>query len=114
MPLHSLEASAVTVLGKIRTAMWSVEREPGEYKNVDEIIDDGKIVSTLEQTKEAAKDIGRIREILAAAQDRSFLKNAEPGKQLNLQTSNFVQLTKLLANYLYFTSTKPAEHIGVT
>lgn len=59
--------------------MWSVEREPQEYKSVDEIVDDSLIVRTLEETKEAAKDVGRVREILQAAKERSLLKNAEPG-----------------------------------
>lgn len=60
--------------------MWSVEKEPQQYKSADEIIDDAKIVSLLESTKEAAKDIGRIRDILAAAKSRSFLTDREPGE----------------------------------
>lgn len=60
-------------------AKWSVEREPQEYKDVNKIIDDEVIVSNLAKTKEAAKDINIIRDILARAQERSFLKNVDPG-----------------------------------
>lgn len=80
-PLLRVEAAAWAALGQVRTAMWSVEREPQEYKSVDKIIDDALIVKTLEETKEAAKDLGRIKAILEAAKDRSFLKNAEPGEE---------------------------------
>lgn len=62
-----------------RTMKWSVEKEPAEYKSVTEIIDDSLITSMLDQTKEAAKDVSRIREILAAAKERSFLKDVQPG-----------------------------------
>lgn len=72
--------SAAAVSLHARSLMWSVEREPQEYKSVDEIIDDAKIQRLLEETKEAAKDTSRVRAILEAAKDRSFLKNAEPGR----------------------------------
>ena len=51
---------------------------------MDEIIDDAKINSVLESTKEAAKDITRVRAILQAAKERSFLTDREPGAQLGL------------------------------
>lgn len=55
-------------------------REPATYKSVDDIIQDRVIVENLEKTKEAAKDPARIRDILAAAKDRSFLTNHKPGQ----------------------------------
>ena len=63
-------------------AKWSVELEPQQYRDVNEIINDELIVKNLEETKEAAKDIHRVRDILARAQERSFLKNADPGRFL--------------------------------
>ena len=79
--------AALPVLGRqlpalssqLRSLMWSVEREPQTYKSVDEIIDDTKINHFLATTKEQAKDIGRIKDILTAARDRSFLTHREPG-----------------------------------
>lgn len=77
------KAHDVTIASSIgmqaRTMKWSVEKEPAEYKSVDEIIDDVVITRLLDQTKEAAKDVSRIREILAAARERSFLKDVQPG-----------------------------------
>jgi hypothetical protein len=62
-----------------RSVAWSVEREPAKYKSVDEIIKDHVIVEALQKTREAAKDPARVRAILAAAKDRSFLTNHKPG-----------------------------------
>ena len=59
---------------------WSVEREPQEYKPVEEIIQDSVIVESLEKTREAAKDPSVIRAILAAAKERSFLTHHKPGE----------------------------------
>eukprot|EP00245_Coleochaete_scutata_P004595 TRINITY_DN17325_c0_g1_i1.p1 TRINITY_DN17325_c0_g1~~TRINITY_DN17325_c0_g1_i1.p1 ORF type:complete len:604 (-),score=108.03 TRINITY_DN17325_c0_g1_i1:337-2148(-) len=59
-----------------RGLMWSVEREAGHvYRKVDEIIDDALINKHLEETKEKAKDVKIINEILEAAKERSFLRN---------------------------------------
>lgn len=52
---------------------------PQKYKSVDDIIQDSVIVESLEKTREAAKDPARIRDILAAAKERSFLTNHTPG-----------------------------------
>lgn len=52
---------------------------PQTYKSVDDIIQDHVIVENLEKTREAAKDPARIRDILAAAKERSFLTDHKPG-----------------------------------
>ena len=52
---------------------------PQKYKSVDDIIQDRVIVESLEKTREAAKDPARIRDILAAAKERSFLTDHKPG-----------------------------------
>ena len=49
------------------------------YKKVEDIIQDSVIVESLEKTREAAKDPARVRDILAAAKERSFLTNHKPG-----------------------------------
>ena len=68
-----------TLSRQLRGLMWSVEKEPQTYKSVDEIIDDAKIQQFLDTTKEQAKDISRVKSILQAAKDRSFLTHREPG-----------------------------------
>lgn len=88
--------STVAVQQQTRSLMWSVEREHQTYKSPDEIIDDAKIVNHLESTKEAAKDIGRIKEILAIAQERSLLKNAEPGPSEFVQGLTYEECATLL------------------
>uniref|UniRef100_A0A0G4HKJ3 Biotin and thiamin synthesis-associated domain-containing protein n=1 Tax=Chromera velia CCMP2878 TaxID=1169474 RepID=A0A0G4HKJ3_9ALVE len=61
-----------------RGAAWSVEREKGQvYKDANKIIDHEKIFKALESTKHLAQDKGRVREILEAAKERSFLKDFE-------------------------------------
>lgn len=74
-----MEAAACATLRQVRTAMWSVEKEPQDYKSADDIIKPEGVVQALEKTKEAAKDLGRIKAILEAAKDRCFLKDVEPG-----------------------------------
>ena len=71
---------AMRVLGSRGMALWSVEKEKGQvYRDPDKIIDHDVIERELEATKAKAKDTSRIREILAAARDRSFLTNYDPG-----------------------------------
>lgn len=77
--LPAMGAALPVLSRQLRGLMWSVEREPQSYKNVDDIIDDKKINTLLDATKEKAKDISRIKEILQAARERSFLTQAEPG-----------------------------------
>lgn len=79
--LPAAAAASARLLGGARGAAWSVEREPATYKSVDDIIQDSVIVRHLEATKEAAKDPACVRDILAAAKDRSFLTNHKPGEQ---------------------------------
>lgn len=79
-----------------RGAKWSVETEPATYKSVDEIINHELIEKTLEETKEAAKDLGRIRDILAAAKERSFLTNAQPGPSEYVQGLTIEEMGILL------------------
>lgn len=57
----------------------SATAPPQTYKSVDDIIQDHVIVENLEKTREAAKDPARIRDILAAAKERSFLTDHKPG-----------------------------------
>lgn len=71
--------AAARALGGARGAAWSVEREPQAYKPVDDIIQDHVIVQSLEKTREAAKDPARVRDILTAAKERSFLTDRQPG-----------------------------------
>ena len=79
LPSAAAAASRLLPLGGARGAAWSVEREPAVYKPVDEIIQHDVIVANLEKTKEAAKDPARVRAILDAAKERSFLTNHKPG-----------------------------------
>lgn len=72
-------AASSPALQQLRGLKWSPELEPQTYKSADEIIDGPKIDSLLESTKEQAKDVGRIKAILEAAKDRSFLKDVQPG-----------------------------------
>ncbi len=78
--LPAAAAASARLLGGTRGAAWSVEREPATYKSVIDIIQDSVIVRHLEATKEAAKDPGRVRDILAAAKERSFLTDHKPGE----------------------------------
>lgn len=77
--LPALGAALPALSRQLRGLQWSVEREPAKYKDVSEIIQHDKIESLLESTKPAATDIGRVRAILQAARDRSFLTHREPG-----------------------------------
>lgn len=80
-----------------RTMKWSVEREPAEYRPVNEIIDDGLINRLLEKTKTQGKDVSRVKEILAAAKERSFLKDvAEPGKSEYVKGLTYEECATLL------------------
>lgn len=67
------------LLQQQRGLQWSVEKEPQSYKAVDDIIQDHVIVAALEKTQQAAKDPARVRDILTAAKERSFLTNHKPG-----------------------------------
>jgi 2-iminoacetate synthase len=96
-PFEGLKALAACASRmQIRTAMWSVEREPQEYKDVNEIINDSLIVKTLEESKEAAKDIGKIRAILEAAKERCFLKDREPGPSEFVQGLTYEEAATLI------------------
>jgi len=53
---------------------WSKELEPHPIASALEIVDPASIEQALEATKEAAKDTVRVKEILANAVDRAFLK----------------------------------------
>lgn len=63
---------------------------------MDDIIQDHVIVESLEKTREAAKDPARIREILAAAKDRSFLTNHKPGPSEYVQGLTYEECATLL------------------
>lgn len=91
-----LPAAAVALQRGLRGLKWSVEREPAEYKSVDQIIDHEGIVKALESTRDAAKDPGRIKDILAAAKERSFLTNAEPGPSEYVQGLTYDECATLL------------------
>jgi hypothetical protein len=78
--LPAMGAALPVLSRQLRGLMWSVEREPQTYAKVDDLIDDTKINHFLDTTKEQAKDIGRVRDILQAAKDRSFLTHREPGE----------------------------------
>ncbi|KAH7617409.1 putative 2-iminoacetate synthase [Nannochloris sp. 'desiccata'] len=92
--LKALAACATHM--QIRTAMWSVEREPQEYKDVNDIINDSLIVKTLEGSKEAANDLGKIRAILEAAKERCFLKDREPGPSEFVQGLTYEEAATLI------------------
>jgi 2-iminoacetate synthase len=96
-PFEGLKAFAAFASHmQVRTAMWSVEREPQEYKDVNEIINDSLIVKTLEESKEAAKDLGKIRAILEAAKERCFLKDREPGPSEFVQGLTYEEAATLI------------------
>nr|AHH85813.1 FeFe-hydrogenase assembly protein [Tetraselmis sp. GSL018] len=66
-------------IGNRGMALWSVEREKGQtYRSADEIIDHNLIEWSLEQTRKDAQDPVRVRAILEAAKQRSFLDNYNP------------------------------------
>mmetsp|Transcript_3195 Transcript_3195/g.9093 ORF Transcript_3195/g.9093 Transcript_3195/m.9093 type:complete len:291 (-) Transcript_3195:1017-1889(-) len=70
---------AFRVLGSRGMALWSVEKEKNQvYKDPDEIINHDLIERELEATKKQAQDPSRIRQILDAARERSFLTNYNP------------------------------------
>ncbi|KAL4444884.1 hypothetical protein ABPG77_003934 [Micractinium sp. CCAP 211/92] len=94
--LPAAAAASARLLGGTRGAAWSVEREPATYKSVDDIIQDSVIVRHLEATKEAAKDPGRVRDILAAAKERSFLTDHKPGPSEYVQGLTYEECATLL------------------
>lgn len=80
-----------------RGKMWSVERESGHtYRNPDEIIDDNLINRCLDETKQRASDPAAVRAILEAAQERTLLKNHEPGPSEYVQGLTYEECATLL------------------
>ncbi|KAG2449995.1 hypothetical protein HYH02_000099 [Chlamydomonas schloesseri] len=69
---------------------WSVERETHHrYRNPAEWINEEAIHKALDATKAAAKDAGRVREILAKAKEKAFVTEHAP---VNAESkSEFVQ-----------------------
>ncbi|GBG64766.1 hypothetical protein CBR_g46723 [Chara braunii] len=88
--------SAATMM-QTRGLMWSVEKEQGHtYKPVEEIIDHNRITLAMESTMEASKDSSRIKEILEAARERSFLKDHTPTKSEYVQGLTVEEMATLL------------------
>ncbi|EFN57653.1 hypothetical protein CHLNCDRAFT_30311 [Chlorella variabilis] len=84
------------LLQQQRGLQWSVEKEPQSYKAVDDIIQDHVIVAALEKTQQAAKDPARVRDILTAAKERSFLTNHKPGPSEYVQGLTYEECATLL------------------
>ena len=93
---------AMRILGSSRgMALWSVEKEKGQvYRDPDKIIDHDVIERELEATKTKAKDTSRIKEILAAARERSFLTNYDPGTIIIIDNVSISSQKQTLSDHM--------------
>eukprot|EP00727_Mastigamoeba_balamuthi_P002244 m51a1_g12016 hydrogenase maturase protein G (537) ;mRNA; f:3549-5710 len=94
---------------------WSVEKEPHVLTPASEIIRVGEIEKMIEETRDKAKDIGRVRDILAKARERAKLRHvrldecrSEYVQGLNLEETatllNMDTKDKTLMNELFSTA----------
>lgn len=80
-----------------RSAAWSVELEKHhKYRNPDEIVDEKLIFQLLEKTKERAKDIIAVREILAAAKATCDVEREGTPGDVFVQSLSLEQCATLL------------------
>eukprot|EP00906_Rhabdomonas_costata_P037050 RCo052057 len=97
-PAVKRSSSALSRLFKFRrSAAWSVELEKHhKYKDPAEIVNDKLIMELLEKTKERAKDINVVREILASAKATCDVEQDGTPGDVFVQSLSFEQCATLL------------------